>query len=207
MFHRLVWIKHFALLYVDDLLWIQETKTLRLTAAYLSIFCQAIGLPISWKKCELSSEVKWIGWMINAHCGIITLPTDKRDRLLELIRDLMAHTKVSKKHLEQFIGLAMWITSLFPHMRVWLHSLYQDLHSIAASLFSIDPGHWDVAVSCLSPSLHFERSPPGSGIPINGKLISVRHQPVATYKIFNNVYFPSAAFGFESEMELQRNEP
>ena len=61
--------------------------------------------------------------------------------------------------MEQFIALAMWATSMFPPMRPWLHSLYSDLRSVPASLYSIDPGFWEEAISCLSDSLHFTSRP------------------------------------------------
>ena len=180
LFHRLIYIAHAGMIYVDDMFFMQDANIMPLTASFLSLFCQAIQIPLSWKKCELSSEVKWIGWYINVATGIITLPEDKRIRMLQLMRDLVSHTRASKKQLEQFIGLAMWATSLFPHMRPWLHSMYTDLHSIPATLYSIDPGFWEETIQCLTESLHFKSKPAGTGIPINGKLVEVRHQPVST---------------------------
>ncbi len=35
-------------------------------------------------------------------------------------------------------------------------------------------------MQCLTESLHFKSRPSGTGIPINGKLVEVRHQPVST---------------------------
>lgn len=179
-FHRLIWIKHCGWIYVDDFLLMQDAQILPLTACFLVIFCQALNIPLSWKKCELASEVKWIGWTINAKIGVIRLPEEKRERLLTLIQQLIANPRTTRKHVEQFIGLAMWATSLFPHMRVWLHALYTDLHSVPATLFSIDPGQWDEVVSCLSDSLVFQRTPTGTSIPLNGILVSIRHQQVRT---------------------------
>ena len=134
LFHQLIFIAHAGIINVDDMFFMQDSEVMPLTASLLSLFCQATQIPLSWKKCELSSEVKWTGWFINVSTGIITLPDDKRIRLLQLMRDLVSHTRASKKQLEQFIGLAMWATSLFPHMRPCLHAFYIDLHSIPASL-------------------------------------------------------------------------
>ena len=39
------------------------------------------------------------------------------------------------------------------------HSLYSDLHSIPASLYCMDPGFWEEAISCLSDFLHFASRP------------------------------------------------
>ena len=164
-------VAHAGRIYVDDMFFMQDSRVMPLTASLLSLFCQAIHIHLSWKKCELSSEVKWIGWYITVATGIITLPDDKRIRLLGLMHDLLSHTRAS---------LAMWATSLFLHMRPWLHSLYTDLHSIPASLYSIDPGFWEETITCLSDSLHCKSRPAGTGIPINSKLVEVRHQPVTT---------------------------
>ena len=112
LFHQLTYISHAGMIYVDDMFFMQDGCVMPLTASLLSLFCQAIQTPLSWKKCELSSEVKWIGWYINEATGVITLPDDKRVRLLRLMHDLVSHTRASKKQMEQFIGLAMWATSL-----------------------------------------------------------------------------------------------
>ncbi len=180
LFHQLIYISHAGMIYVDDMFFMQDGSVMPLTASLLSLFFQAIQIPLSWKKCELSSEVKWIGWYINVATGVVTLPDDKRVRMLQLMHDLVSHTRASKKQLEQFIGLAMWATALFPHMRPWLHSLYNDLHSIPATLYSVDPGFWEETIQFLTESLHFKSRPSGTGTPINGKLVEVRHQPVST---------------------------
>ena len=63
-------------------------------------------------------------------------------------------------------------------MRVWLHYLYRDLHSLPASQFSADPGNWDEIVQCVSDDLVFTRKPRHTAIPLQGHLVQVRHQPV-----------------------------
>ena len=73
LFHRVIYISHAGMIYVDDMFFMQDANIMPLTASLLSLFCQAIQIPLSWKKCELSSEVKWIGWYINVATGIISL--------------------------------------------------------------------------------------------------------------------------------------
>ena len=63
-------------------------------------------------------------------------------------------------------------------MRIWLHYLYKDLYAIPATHFSIDRDNWDSVLPCITPEMIFRARPPGTAIPIQGKLISVRHQPV-----------------------------
>eukprot|EP00435_Cladocopium_sp_Y103_P020961 s1968_g5.t1 len=178
LFHRMCYLPHASFLYVDDLLWLQETKILGLSASVIAILCLLVGLPISWKKCELGATIVWIGWSFNLSAGYVTLPDTKRVKLLELIRKLLSSSTCSKKTLERFLGLALWVTQLWPEMRIWLQYLYRDLHSIPASQYSVDPGNWEEVVHCLSDNLVFTSKPRYTAIPMNGHLIQVRHQPV-----------------------------
>ena len=57
-------------------------------------------------------------------------------------------------------------------MRIWLHHLYIDMQKIPATQFSIDPGYWHEMV--------FRSRPPGTAIPIGGKLVEVRHRKLIT---------------------------
>ena len=180
LFHRLCYLPHASFLYVDDLLMFQETTIIGLSASVIAIMCMLLRLPISWKKCELGPTIMWIGWEFHLSAGFIVLPTPKKHKLLDLIEKLLTSSHCSKKTLEKFLGLALWVTQLWPSMRTWLHYLYRDLHSIPASQFSVDPGSWEAVCECVSESLVFFKKPPFSAIPINGQLIQVRHQPVKT---------------------------
>ena len=120
------------------------------------------------------------GWEFHLQAGFIVLPTAKNFKILELIQKLSSSSHCSKKTLERFLGLALWIPQLWPAMRTWLHYLYRDLHAIPASQFSVDPGTWEDTCRCLSDSLIFQSKPPFSAIPIHGQLIQVRHQKVST---------------------------
>lgn len=48
----------------------------------------------------------------------------------------------------------MWITQLFPLLRIWVHYLYTDLYSIPATHFSVDRGDWSQLHHHLSSDLH-----------------------------------------------------
>ena len=121
LFHRLCYLPHAAFLYVDDLLMIQETSIIGLSAAVIAIICMLARLPISWKKCELGPTIVWIGWEFHITAGFIILPLEKRKKLLELLDKLHASSNTSRKTLEKFLGLALWATQLWPAMRTWLH--------------------------------------------------------------------------------------
>ena len=61
----------------------------------------------------------------------------------------------------------------------YLASLFlQGPYAIPATHFSIDRDNWDSVLPCITPEMFFRARPPGTAIPIQGKLISVRHQPV-----------------------------
>ena len=167
-------------LYVVDLLWIQETTIIGLSAAVIAILCLLTGLPISWKKCELGSCIVWIGWSFHIRSGFVSLPESKRQTLLDLLKKLQSSSHCSRKTLEKFLGLALWVTQLWPDMRIWLHNLYRDLHSIPASQFSVDPGNWDQILACISDDLIFTSKPQHTAIPIQGHLVQVRHHAVST---------------------------
>lgn len=178
LFHQFCWLAHAGLLYVDDMLMFQDIQVLPVSASAIAILCLLLRLPISWKKCEFGHTIVWIGWQIHIYCGFICIPLEKRRKLLALIQKLTSSNHGSKKALEQFLGLALWITQLWPHMRTWLHFLYRNLHSIPASQFSVDAGSWEEVCNSVSDDLRFFRQPRFSAIPLNGHLIQVRHKTV-----------------------------
>ena len=96
------------------------------------------------------------------------------DKIQRYLTQLSPRT--TRKDLEKLIGILMWVTQLFPCMRIWLHHFYKDLYAIPATYFSIDQDNWD----SVAPYLVFHRPPSGHCNPCEGKLISVRHQTVAS---------------------------
>ena len=178
-----------------------------LSAAVIAIICLLTGLPISWKKCELGSCIVWIGWSFHLSAGYVSLPSPKRHKLLELLQKMMSSNHCSRRTLERFLGLALWVTQLWPEMRIWLHYLYKDLYSIPASQFSIDPGSWDEVLRCLSNELTFTSKPQHTAIPINGQLIQVRHHSVQPNWICRIVYFQikESGYGFVTPTRQSEN--
>lgn len=157
------------------------------TASLVTLTMQVFGLPISWKKADIDRVVEWIGWRFNFSSGTIQLRTSKRLKLLNHINDLLAAPRVNKKLIEKFLGLALWITQLFPFMRSYLHYLYADLYSAPGTSYSVDPGFWLTTISCLNSSLQFITRPVGTGIPEGSRLLSVRHQPVSSLEDLSKV--------------------
>ena len=106
---------------------------------------------------------------------------------MNYIQQLVRHSRTPRVYLEKVIGLIMWITQLFPFMRIWVRHLYNDLYSIPCANYTIDPGNWSQLPDCLNDQLQFKRQPASSAIPIGSTLVSVRHQDVASKNDLQNI--------------------
>ena len=167
LLHTLIFSAHMGLLFVDDFIFSQAFNLMPLTGAMICLFLQVIGIPVSWKKLQISCRVDWIGWRLCFSSGTVSLREEKRLRLLECVRSLLrANGRVSVKDLESFLGLSMWACALFPNMRAMLHPFYKDLWSPAATNFSVAPSSWHSIRNFLDASLRFVRSPPHTAIPV-----------------------------------------
>ena len=108
------------------LLWLFQTsfweaaKAMPISAAMLCILCQLTQIPISWAKCELFGAIQWISWKIHLSAGFIKIPATKIDKLRGYLQAMLKSSKTSKCNLEKLIGLAMWITQVWPYMRIWI---------------------------------------------------------------------------------------
>ena len=173
--HHLIWWSHCGFLYVDDFLFFMDAQAMPLAAALCCIFCQITRIPVSWRKSELGSVVTWIGWQFNFRAGVITLPRPKLEKIKSYLAELRRSRKTTRKLLEKTIGLLMWITQIFPLMRIWIQYLYQDLYLIPATHYSMDPGDWPKLAEHLSDSLEFVSRPLHSAVPLGSTLIAVRH--------------------------------
>ena len=162
-----------GLLFVDDFIFSQAFSLLPLTGAMICLFLQVVGIPVSWKKLQISCRVDWIGWRLCFSSGTVSLRDEKRLRLLETVRSLLkANGRVSAKDLESFLGLAMWACALFPNMKAMLHPFY-------STNFSIAPSSWHSIRNFLDESLRFIQAPPHTAIPVGAKLLSARHAPLS----------------------------
>ncbi|CAE7196317.1 unnamed protein product [Symbiodinium sp. CCMP2592] len=133
LLHTLLFLAHVGLLFVDDFIFSQAASLMPLSGAVICLFLQILGVPVSWKKLQISCRVNWIGWRLCFSSGTVSLREEKRLRLLEQVRSLLrGGGRISTKELESFLGLAMWACALFPTMRAMMHPFYKDLWSPAA---------------------------------------------------------------------------
>jgi hypothetical protein len=190
LWHLLIYIKHALWLYVDDFLFSQNWQVLPLSSAFICIFFQLMKIPVSWKKSVIAKELQWIGWRFNFSAGLVSLDPAKRKKLINLIDAISGKTYIHKRDIERFLGLAMWVTQLFSGMRPMLQHFYADLFSSPASLYSVDPGMWPSLWNHLDDKLQFISTPPGTGLPKHGILVSVRHQQVFSKADLERIRLP-----------------
>ena len=206
-FHFLIWWAHIALLYVDDFLFYQAMTSMPLSATMICLMCQITNIPVSWSKCELAYSLQWIGWKIHFRAGFIEIPMAKITKFLGYLRSMNRSSRTSKRNLEKLIGLALWLTQLWPYMRIWIRHWYHDLYSIPATHYSIDNGDWRSFASHLDDNLTIISRPHGTALPIGGRLLAVRHQNIQHKSDLTTVHLSKNEFGFESEIHHQPSEP
>ena len=86
-----------------------------------------------------------------------------------------------------FVLWAIWWTwwsgglRIVPYLRIWLHYLFRDFHSIPATQYSLDPGQLLEFSNALNEELIFTSRSPGTAIPPGTKLLEMRHKPI--YKL------------------------
>ena len=196
--HQAIFV-HALFLFGDYFMLLQRKDVLPLTAAFVCSLMQVFGLPISWQKADLHCAIDWIGWRFNFNIGVVYLQERKGSKLLDLISQMLSHSRIPKKSLENILSLALWITQIFPQMRSSLHYLFPDLHRPPSTQYSMDPGYWPTPLSCLSDTLHFSSRPADTAIPAGSKLISIRHQPVNTLedvqRTFDRKTYLDSGFG------------
>ena len=175
MFHLLLWVQHALWAYVDDFFLVQPSSVIELGASLLLCFCAVFGVPISFAKLQLGSMVRWIGWQFNLRAQVFSVPQEKLHKLLALCVQVLEHKHTCRKDLEALIGFLHWLLQVSPVLRPWLSCLYADLARPLGTSYSVSPGIWQAITDSLSSSLHFTSSPPGSGLPIGGKLLSAKH--------------------------------
>ena len=164
---------HKAWLYVDDLLCMLRTAQSEQCAALIVALLAALHAPISWKKAQFSTSVTWCGWSFCTVTETIELVPTKLRKLREHLQALQRKSKIPRKELEAVLGLLNWATSISKHLRPFMAPLYKDLHSGQGTLHSIAPSAWQAFYDCLDNTGQLSRTPPGSWLPRNGRVLEV----------------------------------
>ena len=157
-FHRLLHVRHALFQYVDDLLVLLEATTSPIWIGILTIACQIIGIPMSWHKTAWGHSVTWIGWNINVHRWVVSITSDKRDRILTQIESLLRASRCDLKVLESLTGRLLWVSSLWESLRPLLVPLYHAMMTIPLTLVSISPHQWTELLEILQDDLCLSKS-------------------------------------------------
>ena len=134
MLRPFVWIQHGLWLYVDDGLLVVPVAVAPLVAASAVMFLTALGVPLSWRKLDIGTELVWIGWKFNLSVNHAYLPADKAAKVQVLLHQLRVQgAKVPRKEIEKVvIGLLIGFTAGAFWLRPWLSSFYKLLRKPAA---------------------------------------------------------------------------
>eukprot|EP00435_Cladocopium_sp_Y103_P043837 s2142_g12.t1 len=128
--HRFIRIRHGAFLYVDDGLCLFPSDVAPLLACVGLLFMCAIGIPFSWEKMVLGREFAWLGWQFNVAELAVTIPLNKREKILPLLSSLFKpSSKVERKLVERVVGMLLWFTGGCFWLKPWLEPLYRILHN------------------------------------------------------------------------------
>ena len=135
-------------IYVDDILAALDSKSSPIYASMIVLMCMCLGVPLSWKKAQLQSEVVWIGWEISARYWT-TLTAEKRGSILEDLSELLRVHKIPLKLFERLTGKLLWVTSAWHQLRPLLNPFYYTLSSPSPTLISLSPTEWTQLLQSL----------------------------------------------------------
>ena len=65
------------------------------------------------KTLDFVSTISWIGWRFHHSGGFVELPANKIDKIHRYLQQLSKSSRTTRKDLEKFIGILMWVTQLF----------------------------------------------------------------------------------------------
>ena len=168
--HRLIRVRHSAMIYVDDLLCLLDSASAPVWASHIVVLLLLLKVPLSWHKCALSAKVVWIGWELDVSLFTVRLDPLKFQRLCSLLRQALSSRRCSTHLLERITGKLLWLSSLFRTFRPSLAPLYSDQHAFLPTMTALDPQRWADLRAKLSPDLillqHIGLAalPPGSRI-------------------------------------------
>ena len=113
LLHRMIYVNHSLMIYVDDLICLLRKCTSPLLAALVVILLLALKVPMSWHKASLSSRPVWIGWSI-----------DLANNVCYLLLSLLQARYASRQDVERLTGKLLWLSGLFAFLRpTWPHCM------------------------------------------------------------------------------------
>ena len=180
--HRLLHGGHFLAMYIDDLLALFKQTDAPLQASLCIMLACALGVPLSWHKLLLSTDLNWIGWRLcftNEPCA--SLPGDKRVRIGVALRALVQEgNSVCWRELRQLLGMLCWFTTGARWLRPWLSELFHLLFKQQLRFQKLDAAQVHELAGVLSDSMRVLAKCRLADILPGWQLLSVGSREVAT---------------------------
>jgi len=123
------WIE-WQFVYVDDFAWILRRGSSTVTSMAILATLTALGVPLSWKKCEMGDTLKWLGFDLDSQRPQLSIPGDKMNKMLselELVKQGRPHSKLQ---IQQWLGRIQWASTGWPITRAWLQPAWAWLTSV-----------------------------------------------------------------------------
>lgn len=124
LMHQLLYIQHFALVFVDDFIFGFDPVAAPLQSSTLLLTVAFLNIPLSWHKLELGHCITWIGWCLDSWCDTVSIPEDKRNKLITNLKPLSSAGKFRRNDIEMVAGHLLWVSDIFPYIRWSLGTLY-----------------------------------------------------------------------------------
>ena len=103
LIHRLTYISHSALIYVDGILALLERSSAPLLSGLIIVLLLVLRVPMSWHKAHLNPTVVWIGWSFDFDLMTVALEPDKLSRLLSLLTIVLGSSTCTVTQLERLL--------------------------------------------------------------------------------------------------------
>ena len=179
LLHRMIYVNHSLMIYVDDLICLLRKCTSPLLAALIVIFLRVLKVPMSWHKASLSSHPVWIGWNIDLTTFTVCMESEKQQRLLHLLLSLLQARYASRHDVERLTGKLLWLSGLLAFLRPTLAQLYALQHSGQLVMAALTPEQWSNLRPLLSADLRVTGSIGHPSVPVGSTLVRLARLPVS----------------------------
>jgi hypothetical protein len=174
--HSFVYFRHYAFIYVDDLVLIgPRDRIYEAVALALAILC-VLGTPISWAKLKIGSVVPYLGFLIDVKQARIGIDTGKVEKVQCFLDGVERKGRLSASVLQKGIGLLIWASWIVPSLRPWMAPFYQDLNKPGAKFLLVSRDALDSILDGLDGKCKAKSD--GAGLSCGWELKSVGKQPV-----------------------------
>ena len=156
LLHRLLFVNHALMIYVDDLLCL-----LRKCASPL----------LSWHKASLSSQPVWIGWHIDLLTGTVQMESAKQQRILALLQQVLDARHVSRHDVEKLTGKLLLRPTLAP--------LYALQHAGQTVMAALTLDQWSALRGVLDADLIVRGTINHPSVPLGSRLLRLARLPLS----------------------------